>query len=115
MNAVGIDVSKGKSTVAVLRPFGEGGHLRKARFRSMRLFLFASGLAYRIRFQFSKRTVKLFIKALTEINYIDNLLDCFISDNKEDVAILIKDETGRITDIEKMVRKFSKQSAELVM
>lgn len=23
MNAVGIDVSKGKSTVAVLRPFGE--------------------------------------------------------------------------------------------
>ena len=27
MNAVGIDISRGKSTVAVLRPFGEVGML----------------------------------------------------------------------------------------
>lgn len=57
----------------------------------------------------------LFIKALTETDHIDNLLDCFISGNKEDVADLIKDETGRIADIERTVRKFSKHSAELVM
>ena len=57
----------------------------------------------------------LFIKALIETDHIDNLLDCFISGNKEDVADLIKDETGRIADIEKTVRKFSKHSAELVM
>lgn len=57
----------------------------------------------------------LFIKALIETDHIDNLLDCFISGNKEDVAALIKDETGRIADIEKTVRKFSKHSAELVM
>lgn len=57
----------------------------------------------------------LFIKALIETDHIDNLLDCFISGNKEDVAVLIKDETGRIADIEKTVRKFSKHSAELVM
>lgn len=37
------------------------------------------------------------------------------SPNKEEVADLIKDETGRIADIEKTVRKFSKHSAELVM
>ena len=48
-----------------------------------------------------------------EIRY--NLLDCFISGNKEDVAALIKDETDRIADIERTVRKFSKLSAELVM
>lgn len=41
--------------------------------------------------------------------------DCFISGNKEDVAALIKDETDRIADIERTVRKFSKLSAELVM
>jgi len=57
----------------------------------------------------------LFIKALIETDHIDNLLDCFISGNKEDVADLIKDETGRIADIEKTVRKFSKHSAELTM
>ena len=27
MNCVGIDVSKGKSMIAVMRPFGEGGSL----------------------------------------------------------------------------------------
>ncbi len=57
----------------------------------------------------------LFIKALIETDHIDNLLDCFISGNKEDVAALIKDETGRIADMERTVRKFSKLSAELVM
>ena len=57
----------------------------------------------------------LFIKALIETDHIDNLLDCFISGNKEDVAALIKDETGRIADIEKTVRKFNKHSAELTM
>lgn len=57
----------------------------------------------------------LFIKALTETDHIDNLLDSFMSGNKEEVADLIKDETGRIADIEKTVRKFSKHSAELVM
>jgi len=57
----------------------------------------------------------LFIKALVEADHIDNLLDCFISGNKEEVADLIKDETGRIADMEKTVRKFSKHSAELVM
>lgn len=57
----------------------------------------------------------LFIKALIETDYIDYLLDCFISGDKEDVADLIKDETGRIADIEKTVRKFNKHSAELVM
>ena len=57
----------------------------------------------------------LFIKALIETDHIDNLLDCFISGNKEDVAALIKDETGRIADIAKTVRKFSKHSDELVM
>lgn len=57
----------------------------------------------------------LFIKALIETDHINNLLDCFISGNKEDVADLIKDKTGRIADIEKTVRKFSKHSAELVM
>lgn len=57
----------------------------------------------------------LFIKALIETDHIDNLLDCFISGNKEDVADLIKDETGRIADIEKTVRKFCKHSVELVM
>lgn len=57
----------------------------------------------------------LFIKALIETDHIDNLLDCFISGNKEDVADIVKDETGRIADIEKTVRKFSKHSAELVM
>ncbi len=57
----------------------------------------------------------LFIKALIETDHIDNLLDCFISGDKEDVADLIKDETGRIADIEKTVRKFNKHSAELVM
>ena len=31
------------------------------------------------------------------------------------IADIIKDETGRITDIEKTVRKFSKHSDELVM
>ena len=50
-----------------------------------------------------------------ETDHIDNLLDCFISGDKEDVADLIKDETGRIADIEKTVREFSKHSAELVM
>lgn len=57
----------------------------------------------------------LFIKALIETDHIDNLLDCFISDNKEDVADIVRDETGRIADIEKTVRKFSKHSVELVM
>lgn len=57
----------------------------------------------------------LFIKALTETDHIDNLLDCFISGNKEDVADILKDETGIIADIEKTVRKFSKYSVELVM
>jgi hypothetical protein len=52
---------------------------------------------------------------LIETDHIDNLLDCFISGNKEDVAALIKDETDRIADIERTVRKFSKLSAELVM
>ena len=57
----------------------------------------------------------LFVKALTETDHIDNLLDCFISGNNEDVADLIKDKSGRIADIEKTVRKFNKHSAELVM
>ena len=57
----------------------------------------------------------LFIKALIETDHIDNLINCFISGSKEDVADIIKDETGRITDIEKTVRKFSKHSDELVM
>ena len=52
----------------------------------------------------------LFIKALIETDHIDNLLDCFISGNKEDVADLIKDKTGRIADIEKTVKKFSEKS-----
>lgn len=57
----------------------------------------------------------LFVKALTETDYIESLLDCFISGNKEDVADIFKDETGRIADIETTVRKFSKHSAELIM
>lgn len=57
----------------------------------------------------------LFIKALIETDHIDNLLDCFISGDKEDVAALIKDETGRIADIEKTIRKFRKHSVELAM
>lgn len=52
----------------------------------------------------------LFIKALIETDHINNLLDCFISGNKEDVADLIKDKTGRIADIEKTVKKFSEKS-----
>ena len=57
----------------------------------------------------------LFIKALIETDHVDNLLDCFMSGNKEDVADLIKDKSGRIADIEKTVREFSKHSVELVM
>jgi len=38
-----------------------------------------------------------------------------MSGDKEDVADLIKDKSGRIADIEKTVRKFSKHSVELVM
>ena len=57
----------------------------------------------------------LFIKALIETDHVDNLLDCFMSGNKEDVEDLIKDKSGRIADIEKTVRKFSKHSVELVM
>ena len=52
----------------------------------------------------------LFIKALVETDHIDNLLDCFISGNKEDVADIVKDETGRIADIEKTVKKYSEKS-----
>lgn len=57
----------------------------------------------------------LFIKALIETDHVDNLLDCFMSGDKEDVTDLIKDKSGRIADIEKTVRKFSKLSVELVM
>lgn len=56
----------------------------------------------------------LFVKALTETDYIESLLDYFISGTKDDVADIVKDETGRIADIEKTVRKFNKHSAELV-
>lgn len=52
----------------------------------------------------------LFIKALIETDHIDNLLDCFISGNKEDVADIVKDENGSIAKIEKTVKKFSEKS-----
>ena len=57
----------------------------------------------------------LFIKVLIEADHINNLLDCFISGNMEDVADIIKDETGKIADIEKTIRKVGKYFAELVM
>lgn len=57
----------------------------------------------------------LFVKALTEIDYIDSLLDCFISGSKDDVADIVKDENGSIAKIEKTVRQSSKTSAELTM
>ena len=57
----------------------------------------------------------LFIKALTETDYIESLLDCFVSGTKDDVADIVKDENGSIAKIEKTVMKFSKPSAELTM
>lgn len=57
----------------------------------------------------------LFVKALTETDYIESLLDCFISGNKEDVADIVKDENGSIAKIEKTVMRFSKPSTELTM
>lgn len=52
----------------------------------------------------------LFIQALTEIDHIDNLIDCFISGSKEDKAGILKDEGGRIAKIEDTVKKFTKKS-----
>lgn len=57
----------------------------------------------------------LFVKALTETDYIESLLDYFISGTKDDVADIVKDENGSIAKIEKTVRQFSKPSAELTM
>lgn len=57
----------------------------------------------------------LFVKALTETDYIESLLDYFISGTKDDIADIVKDENGSIAKIEKTVMKFSKPSAELTM
>lgn len=48
----------------------------------------------------------LFIKALTEMDYIENLLECFISGDKEEKADILRDENGSIAKIENTVRKF---------
>ncbi|MBQ5318187.1 MAG: DNA primase, partial [Oscillospiraceae bacterium] len=57
----------------------------------------------------------LFVKALTETDYIESLLDYFISGTKDDIADIVKDENGSIAKIEKIVRQFSKPSTELTM
>lgn len=57
----------------------------------------------------------LLVKALTETDYIESLLDCFISGTKDDVTDIVKDENGSIAKIEKTVMKFSKPSSELTM
>ena len=48
----------------------------------------------------------LFIKALMETDYIENLLDCFVVGDKGEIAKVIKDESGRISDVEEMVKRF---------
>ena len=52
----------------------------------------------------------LFIQALTEIDYIDSLIDCFTSGDKEEKADIIKDESGCIAKIENIVRRFNAKS-----
>lgn len=52
----------------------------------------------------------LFVKALTEADYIDNLIDCFVSDDKDGKADIIKDENGSIAKMENVVRKFNAKS-----
>ena len=52
----------------------------------------------------------LFIQALTEIDYIDSLIDCFTSGDKEEKADIIKDESGSIAKMENVVRRFNAKS-----
>lgn len=52
----------------------------------------------------------LFIQALTEIDYIDSLIDCFTSGDKDGKADIIKDESGCIAKIENIVRRFNAKS-----
>lgn len=52
----------------------------------------------------------LFIQALTEIDYIDSLIDCFVSGDKDGKADIIKDENGSIAKMENVVRRFNAKS-----